>query len=119
YTNNDKAQAVAKQFLAKQTGKYKAGESKVDEEEGLESLIHVNLEAIACRYADDLSGFVDRVKAGNRASLDTMKEKDKNTKPEGKGWVVELRGYTYHADLRRFIQETFLDNLARMRVKDE
>jgi hypothetical protein len=30
-----------------------------------------------------------------------------------KGWVIEIRGYTYHKDAIRFVTNTFVENLAR------
>src|SRR5262249_24330115 len=98
YTSNERAQKAAEAFYARMTGKSKGG----DEEESLGDLINVNIEAIACRYSSDLSGYNNKLKS-IRAQMETMREKDQKTPPEGKGWVVELRGYTYHKDGRRFI----------------
>ena len=33
--------------------------------------------------------------------------------PDGAGWVVELRGYTFQLDQKRFVQEVLLENLVR------
>src|SRR5262249_7317225 len=38
--------------------------------------------------------------------------------PEGKGWVVEISGFTYHHEKETFIRSTLLQNLARMGIKE-
>src|SRR5262249_43925896 len=39
--------------------------------------------------------------------------------PEGKGWVIEIQGYTYHHAKDNFIRDTLLTNLARRGIKAE
>jgi hypothetical protein len=108
---NEKAQQAATVFYQHYQGKVKVGDTASDEEEGVSDRIQVNVEAVTCRYSPDLSGYKKALQAMG-AQMDTLSEQKD---PEGKGWVVELRGYTYHKDQRNFIIETLLDNLKRLR----
>jgi type IV pilus assembly protein PilM len=81
---------------------------------GINDLIQFNIEAIDCRYCDDLPGFWKNAKefANNQWRWRPKSHFDKP--PEaGKAWIVELRGYTFHYGERIFIANTLLENLAR------
>ncbi len=43
---------------------------------------------------------------------------DWSKKPSGKGWVVEIAGYTYHRGKEGFIRNTLLTNIARLGFKE-
>src|SRR5262249_5195088 len=111
YLGNEKAQVAGKAFYQHYQGKVKAGDQVPDEEEGIEDRIQVNIEAVTCRFSPDLGGYRAKLQAIG-ADLKTMTE---TKEPEGKGWVVELRGYTYHKDQRRFLVASLLENLKRLR----
>jgi type IV pilus assembly protein PilM len=97
--------------------------------QGIDDLIQVNLEAVDCRYTDNLAAFWNNVKnylkeqsQGDLALLlkDNVRPKELWDKPpseedkeNNRGWVVEVRGYTYHHMKRSFIIDTFVENLAR------
>jgi type IV pilus assembly protein PilM len=95
-------------------------------------LIQINVEAIATMYSDDLPGVLKKI-YGEKQALQGMapREKDavisladparaqsigvdaQNMAPlPDKGWVVEIRGYTYHDDGPDFVINTLLENLA-------
>jgi type IV pilus assembly protein PilM len=80
---------------------------------GISDLVQFNIEAIDCRYSDDLAAFWREVTKGvdkNRVRPEELYYKP----PEGKGWVIELRGYTFHRDQETFVLETLVENLARL-----
>lgn len=85
-------------------------------------LIQVSIEGISSRYTDDLSGFYRKIfEKDDKLNGMDVEEKEKVVKfvknpgdmgdlPK-KGWVVEIRGYTYHQNQWNFVEETFLENL--------
>ncbi|MFO0938570.1 MAG: type IV pilus assembly protein PilM [Gemmataceae bacterium] len=97
-------------------------------------LATVNIESMYTRFTDDVKGFIDRAYAkvdsdyGEQITKmwpDADKEKDETTgkiKPkitaEGAanvGWIVELRGYTYHKDATTgFLDRCLLDNFNKL-----
>jgi hypothetical protein len=85
---------------------------------GIDQLIQFNIEAIDCRYTDDLGAFWKKLPQSILQKTDdsVRPRTDLDTPPKDgeKGWVVELRGYTFHNGQRRFIVETLLEKIARM-----
>jgi type IV pilus assembly protein PilM len=84
---------------------------------GIDDLIQFNIEAIDCRFADDLPGFwrAVRTKVTDDGYIRPLDQAQKP--PEGKGWVVEVRGYTFHYLKERFVIETLLQNIARFGIQ--
>jgi type IV pilus assembly protein PilM len=93
--------------------KQKPGETTPDEEEWRGDLLQVNIEGMYCVYCLDLPQFHTKLKA-SPVKYETMRKSDWEKAPEGKGWIVEVRGYTYYHDGLKFINETFVENLANM-----
>jgi len=105
-----------------------SGQPLTPEEElgqGIDDLIQFNIEAVDCRYCSNLENYFKALKQrqaqkGNYRPLASYEAPPKNpfaTLPgeaADKGWVVELRGYTFHAGKRTFIVDTLLENLAQM-----
>ena len=92
------------------------------DDEGVEDLIQINIEGVTPLYSNDLKTYLDHVKAGpHNTAGDLLQtgilEKDAKTPPDGKGWVVELRGYTFHKDSSQFLIDTLVNNLAARRKK--
>ncbi|MBV9125761.1 MAG: type IV pilus assembly protein PilM [Planctomycetes bacterium] len=83
---------------------------------GMDSLTQINLENMDARWADNLRTYFDTLTAaaknlgGDLTSLGMIKE-DRDNPPEGAGWVIELRGYTYNKASRQFLVDTLLKNL--------
>ena len=79
------------------------------------SLIRVNLDAVNALYTDKLPEYFERLREvrtiDGKVNLDSMPEDQQKTPPTGGGWVVELRGYTYHEDQRLFLVNTLFANL--------
>jgi type IV pilus assembly protein PilM len=98
-----------------------AGRTGADkpEDEGVENLISVNVETIQSLFTPDLKGYWEQVlqdKVGNK--LHGIRDSDKKNPPSGKGWVVEVRGYTYHTRHFQFLLDTFVHNLATHGLKE-
>lgn len=94
------------------------------------NLIQVNIEAIASMYTDDLPSYFKRIHEykpiltgmdpleADQVVTWSKKGEKKAIKVRGEdrpfpeqGWIIEIRGYTYHEKGRSFVDETFLDNL--------
>ena len=97
------------------------GDSKA-EDEGVEDLIQINLEGMQSRYMTDLKGYMSALKADKHSEriLATMSKKDRDNPPEGPGWVIELRGYTYHKGTElEFLKDVILKKVATKAQKQE
>jgi type IV pilus assembly protein PilM len=86
----------------------------------IDDLIQFRIAAIDARYCDDLKSFWSEVrkKIGNEPEY-VRPMKHHSESPEGKGWVIELRGYTFHAEKEIFIRHTLLNSLAEKAKSDE
>jgi hypothetical protein len=103
----DKGKVAWNQFVARQMAD--KNQAAAASEEGLEDLMQINLEAVNALYCDDLGAYFKRLEADKR--LNGMPQEDKDKPPTGAGWVVELRGYTFHQAQRDFVVETLLANI--------
>ncbi len=96
-----------------------------DQEEFVKKyLVQLNIESISSLYEDDLLPyFGNLVKATNMLrgfqpdelklfdqKKEMVKEESKDKLPK-KGWVVEIRGYTYHHDGQSLVEDTVMENL--------
>ncbi|MBY0522659.1 MAG: type IV pilus assembly protein PilM [Gemmataceae bacterium] len=95
--------------------KYAQGQ---DSEEVLKALVQINLEAVNSMYTEDLSNYFKRMQDTSKSMLGMSEFDQKHPpKPREAGWVVELRGYTYHSGSQQFVLDTFVDNLATHAAK--
>lgn len=86
---------------------------------GIDDLVQFSIESIDCRYCDDLPTFW-KAATTNREEGDVRPtDHFKKKLPEGKGWVVEVTGYTYHRAHGAFIRNTLLTNIARLGIPPE
>jgi type IV pilus assembly protein PilM len=96
-------------------------EAKADDE-GAEDLIQINLETANALYCTDLNTFFSQV-TGKKDYKDGMPNvTDQTTAPtgaSGKGWVVELRGYTYNKNRRQFVYDTLVASLAARAIESD
>ncbi len=93
----------------------KAGQ-RLDTSDVDHDLIQFNIESLDARYTDDLAGYWTRVKAklgDEKYRVRPASDWDNAPKDKEAGWVVELRGYTYHDDGRNFTLEGLVEALAR------
>src|SRR5262249_39811613 len=88
---------------------------------GIDDLVQFQIESIDARYCDNLTEYWENVKKQDhyeRLNVRPLSHQDAG-KPEGKGWVVEVAGFTYHHGQAAFIRETLRENRARRgEVKD-
>ncbi|MCS7045208.1 MAG: type IV pilus assembly protein PilM [Gemmataceae bacterium] len=78
-------------------------------------LIQISIEGINALYSDDLAPFFKKLKK-DAPTLPGMKSEEQQAIESekdlpSKGWVVEIRGYTYHDKGQKFIEHTLLENL--------
>ena len=105
------------QLIERQAAGRKAGEK--GEGEGVENLIQVNIESVYPLFCNDLKGYFEQLRKEmkdrelGRMLSEARKEKVE-TGPDGKGWVIELRGYTYFRtkDVYPFLLDTLHYNLS-------
>ncbi len=91
---------------------------------GIDDLVQTNIEFFDQRYCDDLGAFWEQVKKNDRAvdltDSDSLRQfvrsADPAKPPEGKGWVVEVHGYTFNQKGKVFIADTLMDNIYRLSV---
>jgi type IV pilus assembly protein PilM len=82
---------------------------------GIDDLVQVNVETVDARFSDNLGQFWskvrERVKDEDKGNI--RPREDAERPPDGAGWVIEIRGYTYHHKKSNFVLHTFVENLAR------
>jgi len=89
------------------------GDEKRDEDIK-KNLVQINVEGIDCLYAPDLGFFFDNLKKNQLRGMSVKDKEDMTKNKEAlpkSGWVVEIRGFTYHRDLERFVVATLVENL--------
>ena len=95
----------------------KPGQAKPADED-LSRLIQVNLESVYALHSPDVKSIYSKLVTDKFLFLG-MDEKKKeemakgNGLPEGPGWVIELRGYSYFGDSPRFVINTLLREIER------
>src|SRR5262249_43022504 len=100
---NDAARTAHLKFLEREGG-LRGGEGKVEEDEGVDNLVQINVEAIDCTFVDSLEAYFSQLGKDTYGSTKYgMQEADQKTPPTGKGWLVEIRGYTYHKERQQFV----------------
>lgn len=113
-------------WISKLKNPARATKKKAEEErEGdlfiKKNMVQLNVEGINCLYAEDLSKFFENMGKINdlkRSGLSPKEQKnvsEKQNLPQ-KGWVFEIRGYTYwqpnsNNDPHQFIVRTLVENL--------
>jgi type IV pilus assembly protein PilM len=114
------AQEAYKAFRAQQEGTAKATE-RTDEEEWRKDLIQANIESVFCSFSSSLAGYYGAIKSeftSNQLWDSLEKQPGWKTPLEGKGWLVEVHGYTYHRAGSEFVDKAVVANLAQLPIKD-
>jgi type IV pilus assembly protein PilM len=83
---------------------------------GIDDLVQFHIESIDCRFCDDLASFWKAARKG-REDSDIRPVESVKKIPEGRAWVIEVAGFTYHRDKESFIRNTLLTNIARLGIK--
>ncbi len=108
-------------FLARQSKPKDANTARPDE--GIDDLVQVNLEAVMPRYCDDLSKVTlyTSLEGKNKERLlaKGLPEADIKNPPKGAGWLIELRGYTYHKASSQFLLDTLVAKLNAYRAPEQ
>ena len=79
-----------------------------------------NVEMVNARYTPDLAVFWDRVSknVGEKTLKEAVRPLDNSKNPPvaptGKGWIVEVHGYTFNYRKGFFVKATLMENIVRM-----
>jgi type IV pilus assembly protein PilM len=88
------------------------------EKKNKESLIQLNIEGVISMYSDDLPSFFKKLKEEKGMQLEGMRPSESvmikggDEKLPKEGWLVEVRGFTYHEKGKDFVVDTLVENLA-------
>ncbi len=82
---------------------------------GIDDLIQINVEHVDSRYSDNLQEFWLKARPREGTIKPSWQER---LAPTGKGWVIEIRGYTFHNQASSFVFDTFAANLVRLGMPD-
>jgi type IV pilus assembly protein PilM len=107
---------VGQKRLAKASEKTTDPKKQAKDEEFIRKhLIQVNIEGISFLYSDDLAPYFEALVADSQllgmSEEERLLVKDPAKLPK-KGWVGEIRGFTYHDFPHSFVMTTFVENLA-------
>ncbi len=121
-----KARAASAQYMDRRIGNGRVVDLPMDEE-SLQNLINIDIEAVFPMYVDDLKSFYERAKEETTTNFkDTLLgielfsptgsdgkpgKRYLEEFPSGSGWVVEVRGSTYFSEDREFLRQTLVFNL--------
>jgi hypothetical protein len=99
-------------------------------------LVQLNVEAMDCRYCDDLDAYwnylkrklnvgdvrppkiFDRLPSKLLLEKADRDKKEPDEKELKSGWIVEVRGFTFHHKSRSFVIDVFAENIARRGMPD-
>ena len=101
-----------------------AGKPGDDLDPSVDNLIQANIEFFDQRYCDDLAAAWKQIKEtaplvkNDPDALKTYaRSLDLDKPPDGRGWIVEVHGSTYHKEADTFLADTLVDNIYRLSVK--
>ena len=77
----------------------------------VDRLIRVNIVSVMPLFTNDLKSYVSKAKETGHFNERGMADKEVAKPPDGPGWVVELRGYTYHYDDLLFLVNSIVELL--------
>ena len=124
-----KAASAEGQPSAADKQKHDPAQNMRDDEYIKKHLVQINIEGMHALYCDDISGYFKNVKIQSQAlksmldseaplakllmekAFSELSDEEKKKIGFDKGWVVEIRGYTYHKDGDEFIKDTIIENL--------
>jgi len=118
-TIHARALAACKHFEEMQKGTGATDASAADEGEWRDDLIQANVESVYCVWCPNLPGYLEKLKTDQVARHETLSEKDAPKDDFKDGWLVEVRGYTYHHGGLEFLKKAVVDNFARLGVKKD
>jgi type IV pilus assembly protein PilM len=83
---------------------------------GIDDRIQFNIQSVDCRYTEDLKAFWTKASTGKDAG-DVRPTEQFKQPPEGKGWVIEISGFTFHHGKESAVRNLVLENIARMGIQ--
>ncbi len=106
-------QAAFEKYKGRQSGGKGDSVGAAETDDGLDQLMQINLMNVNALYTTDLGAYFTKLQE-NKKDLLGMPSDEKANPPKEKeaGWVVELRGFTYHKAEQNFIIDTLLTNLS-------
>ena len=95
-------------------GKTAAGEGSNKDEfgAGIEDLVQINIQSFDTRFCEDLAGYWSSLDKDTKNVANVRPEEHADKAPEGKGWIIEIQGYTLHHRKQDFLRDTLLETLA-------
>ncbi len=85
---------------------------------GLDSLVQFNIIGVDARYTEDLSAFWSNlgatIKDKQQDKVRPATDLDQPPAEKQKGWVVELRGYTFHKGKELFVKDVLMERIAQL-----
>jgi type IV pilus assembly protein PilM len=127
YFAGDQAWARYNALRAKLTsGQMPTPEDQQEEENIKKALIKVHIEGVEAMYSDDLpTEFFEKLLSKDNESKTCARllglssteqgnvKTNKSNLPKA-GWLIEIRGFTYHQDGERFLRSTFVENMREL-----
>jgi hypothetical protein len=86
---------------------------------GIDDRVQFNIEMINTRYCGDLPAYWDKVTGELRKenlNLYVRPLEHIQKPPIGKGWVVEVHGYTFNYQRALFVRDTLMENIVRFGI---
>ena len=85
---------------------------------GIDDLVQINIQSLDARYTEDLPGFWNAARAVSKENGNVRPPEHAAKAPEGKGWIIEIQGYTFHHKTLNFLRDTLLENMAAKGAPD-
>jgi hypothetical protein len=118
---NDEAKKAFRQLEDSRFDAKKERDAKKDAEIK-SNLVQVNIMSVTEMFVDELPGFYKKLDDWGDPynSMDPDERQRLRDKPSSfpkEGWLVEIRGYTYHNKTIHFVKNTFVENLRSFKGK--
>lgn len=109
-------------YASKLSAGVEQGEIDSTASSGIDDMVQVSVTSVDCRFFDNLNtGFWTTAKKkivdSNLGKTVVRPLNCWTTAPDGKGWVVELRGYTFHWNSSKFLTEAVLENMVSVGMR--
>jgi len=109
-------------YASKLSAGVEQGEIDSTASSGIDDMVQVSVTSVDCRFFDNLNtGFWTSAKKkivdSNLGKTVVRPINCWTTAPDGKGWVVELRGYTFHWNSSKFLTEAVLENMVSVGMR--
>jgi type IV pilus assembly protein PilM len=79
---------------------------------GIDDLVQLNIQSVDARFTDDLASYWNAARKISPDPESVRPRVQADKPPEGKGWIIEIQGYTFHHKGPQFVRDTLMENLA-------